>query len=529
MAPKIQRIEKGDRPSAVSKAPLSTSSGLEPLFKGLGGLADVGVTAAAQEEQQEAERLRGILEAKQAITNEVAGARMAGDFEEELVGFAEGLKKQYESNPEKAIDAFIQPARNMADAHQKDAPNGETELDFSRQSGARIQAVTRQLHNWVADRQTQKAKGDLSKLVNIAENKAAGLSTTPELVAHLANTRQRLTPAFEGVYGAEAADKLSALEQRATYAFVDAKSRRDPLAAASLAQAKQGPTFENLNATQRATLLESAKKDYTGLRNTNEFDLAREGVMQYGPIYEAMQGNDPGVGTMVLRKRESEQALLEQVANDQRFKPEDRELLSEVVERRIKILDAMDSANRKAVGYDSEDDFAIKSELIREHDELITGKGINAEIRDERGIIDKYVRGVEGKGMLDILKHQQKLIEARNNGKIRISTYDALHNDLVRVLGVANQGEAANTWHAGRFFIPTRDSREVGNQALNQALEAGTFSELPEDAKISARYKFIEMYNKASEAREPSKEESRQMALQALAIVSKRPVPGAWK
>lgn len=524
---KIPRIQQGDRPSVVPRGGLP-QTGFEgkAVLQGLSGLADVGVQIAGDAERREAERLRSVLEAKQAITNEVAGARMVGDFEEDLVGFSEGLKKQYWDQPEKAIEAFIEPARARADEFQKGSVNGEVALDFARQSGTRIQAITRELHDWVSARQTQKAKGDLSVLANrvSAGAEAQSLSTLP---TYLAGKEAQLMPLFDKVYGGEAQKKMSELKSDSVRAFI--ATREDPVAiltaANELARTDGGVFVDNLNGSDRGAARRELAGAFEGAVRARNFKQLREGVAQNADLARAFQDGSLDGGTIWAARRaletqkkalmvglQDEDKLLNssikegQLSADAGFNVKNRKEVLELIDSRLAALDGLAEARRKQLPYDATDDVDT----------------VAAVAAQTKKILDK--KTPTGKDLKDVLELQKFVAIALGDKKITQGTA----NTYTKSVGLAVKSaieNAENVTGPNTWWANYRDPRASGETVLN--IEFKKHPNLTQAQKNDIRVSYERQFSDAAGANvKVDRDQAKNMALRALSLETKEVIPG---
>lgn len=525
MAPRIPQMNKGDRPSAVPRSSAPVGTGAEPLIKGLGVLADTGVNIAADAEAREAERLRGILEAQQAITNEVSGARMAGDFEEELVGFSEGLKQQYKDAPEKVIEAFIAPARAKADAFQKGSENGQVELDFARQSGARIQAMTRELHDWVIRSKAQKAKGDLSVLANRASAGAEAQSLA-SLPGYLASKEAQLAPLFQSVYGSDADKKMAELKNNSVRAFIATRDDVPSIltVAAALERTEGGhPLVDNMDGDDRKAARSALTASFEGAIKKRNFNQIRDGILQNIDLAEAFQAGALDAGTVWAAKRalemqkqaimvglQDEDKLLNgtvaegRLSADAGFAPKDRKEVLELIDLRLAALDGFDMARRKQTPFDAEDDVDSVTALTVQ--------------------LDKALKSKNGKDLKAVLEVQKNAIVLSGDGKLTRGTAGVFLKDVALATQKSLKNEE-DVFGPDSWWAKYRDPRESGNAILTGELDKR--SKLTPAQRNAIRINYLGQFTDAAGlGKSIDRGAAKNMALRAISLETGEQIPG---
>lgn len=513
---KIPRIEKGGRPSAVpGGSPSAGLGGVAPIIGAAGNLADVGYKIAAETEEGEAMRLRTVLEQKQAIVNEVEAGRRAGDYEEDLVSHMEGLKKEYWDTPDKAPEQLLEMGRQLADRGLEQTPNTQVGLDFAQRSNTRLMAAVREMHDWARARQTQKAKGDLTIIVNRATAGAEGLGSPQALAGYIASKESELSSVFQNVLGSEAQAEMQKMKTEMARSWVLAAGDRDPLGVLANLDDKDGPLVDHLNVSQRDALRKETKSSYEGVTKTRELNFVKERVTRNKAIVGSFMDGTLDAGTVYASQtalEEQRKAVKAQLSVDaaalQKLgidpsgaTPED--LLS-LIDDQQKFLTYIDRARRRQTAFDGEDDLATSESLMI---------GVN-----------KALKSNKSKDLGEIVRQQTRVAVALGDKKISQGTASTMFKTMSLALDVA-AGKAEDPW-GWNTWLAWRHPHVAGNMELNNQFE-GRFNALDKTAQQRVRLAYMGQFNAAMEAgRAVDGQSARAMALRALALETGKPIPG---
>lgn len=506
---KIPRSAKGTRPSGVQTTAVDTApdvSLLQAAADVLGTLADV----TTKSEQAAARRLRASLEAKQAIVNEVDANVRSGDYEEGLRGLSSDLKAQHFDDPLKAAPDLLKQARTNTAAAVKAAPNSVIGLKVARAAAARTRTAMNDIHTWAAARQTQQAKNNVSVLMNQATRGAESMLSLPGLTAYIKAKEQELKVPFQNIHGKNAGDKMQEMKTGAVRAWALSRSDTDPLTVMNALDAKRGPLVDNLDATQRETLRNSAKASFEGLEKRREMDTIRRGVSQNSEIYEAfIHGNLKG-GKILATKREIEERL-KALASDPTISKKNRLAVQKTLKSREKFIDAIESVRRRQNSFDAEDDVGTVTKLYQQHNALFVENA-----------------GEAGKDLTAWLKQQERLAIAYSDEKISGGTFNTLMKAMSLALPTAQEFESENVGYGVELLgFSYRSPQQVGNLVLNEQFETSSFINLPPDVKNSVRRRYLRLFIDGSEKGQTvSAVEARKMAFRALSLESGQYIPG---
>ena len=525
MAAKIPRVAPGAKPSAVPGGPLPSPAAAAAPFAALGDLVDTGYKIAANEEQQAAETQRAAREAMQAITNEVDAGRRAGDFEESIVDAAEGIKTQFFDEPERAPEQFLNTARQMADDQIKNAPNTQVGLELAQRTNSRIDTAVRQMHDWAVDRQAQKARGDLSIIINRATGAAESMPNVQALGAHIEAKVAELGGVFADVLGKEAPAKMAQMREDMARGWVTVASSRGREAALNVAKAldaTSGPLVDNMGATERKTARNEAIAAYEGSAKREEFELIKRGIDNGTELAkEFLRGSPEDFAKLAYSQK---RALTEQLkAANAQLKVERAELealginfegvgpeeIPAIIKERIELVEALESAQRRQTPYDAPEDPTTVNALMVQ--------------------MDKALRKSNGKDMRAILEQQKNIAVALNSKKISGQTATTMFKTLALAMEKAAEGQenvsGINTWDR-TAWLRAREPREMGIAELNRQFESNEANQSPQ-VKMLIRLSYEALLNDALTEGSVSATRARELALRAIAIETGKPVKGA--
>ncbi len=522
MAPKIPRVSPGAKPSAVPTGPLPTAP---TVFEGLGALADTGYKIAANEETQAAEAERSARESMQAITNEVEAGRRAGDFEESLVDAAEGIKTQFFDEPDRAPEQFLNTARMLADEQLKVAPNTQVGLELAQRSNSRIDSAMRQMHDWAIGRQTQKAKGDLSIIINRATGAAEALPTVEALGAFVKTKEAELGNMFANVLGNEAPARMAQMREDMVRGWVTvtaSKGREQALYVAKSLDATTGPLVDNMGATERKTARNEAIAAYEGSAKREEMELIKLGIDNGTELgQQFLRGKPEEFARLAYAQKRAlneqlkaanaqlkvDQAALESMGVS--FHGRGPEEIPAIIEDRIALVEALESAQRRQTPYDAPEDTATVNSLMVQ--------------------MDKALRKSNGKDMRAILEQQKNVAVALNSKKISGQTATTMFKTMSLAMETAAAGQedvsGINTWDR-TLWLRAREPREMGVAELNRQFD-GPQANQPDRVKMLIRLSYEALLNDALDNGAVSAERARKLALRAIAIETGKPVKGA--
>lgn len=515
---KIPKLPYSERPSSVGRARLP-ESGVPEALGGLSKLAGAGFQLAHNEEMAEAQDLRAVLEAKQAIVDEVETGRRVGDFEESVVGVSEQLKKTFWDDPAKAPEQLLDAARKMAERAVDDAPNTVVGLDLARKTNARVDAAVREMHNWAQTRQTQKAKGDLSIIVNRATAGAESVASLPALGAYIARKEGELSWVFQTIHGGEAPAKMAEMRAGIARSWALATADRGAegaLTALAALDAPKGPLVDNLDVKARESLRSDAKASLAGAFKAQMLDIVRRGVAQNNDLFQAVMKDPQDAGGALIAAR---QALETQERVLQAKQPLDVETLAKYgvdvegaspneilasVKDRIKYVKALDFTRRQMIGFDAEDDLTAVAELLDSNEKLKKGPK-------------------NGKELSEVVRQQARLAETYSNKRLTTGTFSALFKNAAlsvqAAMANAEDPRGLNVWMAWRY------PEVAGNMKLNELFKQNVKIDKATQTRI--RIDYMTQFNEASESgRAVDGNRAREMAVRAFTLGTGEANPG---
>lgn len=507
---KIPRIEQGGRPSAVV-GPVDINLSLAETAASLSTLAKVGETITADTEKTEAKRLRKIEAAKQAILDEVDAGVRASAFEQDLRDLSKNIRDNNFDDPDRAVTEFTRLAQERAEKEISETPNAVVALKVTKSSNSRVLVDTRQMASWSSDRKTQKAKGDVSEMVNRATRGAEDETSSRGLVVYLEEQEAKLLPLLRGVLGNEAQDRMDRMKSEAVEAWASSFGELHPFEVLKVLDQKSGPLVDHLTGDQRKQIRTETRQSVEKLPKISAINSIKEGMEQNPDLFNLYEDGALKAAIVGAHKRSIENQLKVIEIDDRGFNDAQKKEMKAPLESRLKFLKALDKLNRLGMKYDAVDNSKRIGALFRESNDLF-----------------KKNEGQKGKDLILWLKHLTNLTEAAADKEISESTYSALFKKVSLALPKAAQKARENTgWDFG--FRVWRDGQQAGNDELNDRFRSGTFSILSEEQKQQVQISFQHRFNEANEqggGREVSRAEARIMALQALSLETGQKIPG---
>lgn len=475
---KIPRINPGDRPSAVVGGGYPTPAEVAAPFKSGADLVDVGSRIAMDSAEKEALRLRAATEAKQAIVNEVAASRAAGDYEEALVGVFEKFKTEFSEMPDQLPEALLAQGRALADRSILGAANSAEGLERAQRTAARLDSTMRQAHEWVVRRQTQKIKADTEGEKNSLAAQATRLGSARELEASIGAAFEKLTGRFEAIYGADAEKEKHDLASRMTEGYVRGQMKDRPIAVKwELENADpEGPLGRFLKPAERATLIEQSK-----------VSIDRRGrEWQYDALLNAAGKNKEAVALLNIGQldaqtsmdlRTANQKALEAARIDPSYTPEQRARQVKFYEGQAKVLDAVEDIRLRGREYDP-----VEQSDADETARLDTDKALK-KYRGGREILPALV------------KQMDDLVLKRHSGAITEGVFRAQHDRVKMAYEKAVKAEAGNTGLSPFGWELWVDAQESGNLQMNKLMTLAV--NVPKSQKFEAWTEYQRRLNKA--------------------------------
>lgn len=514
---KIPRIAQGDRPSAVPGSSLpGAGSGVAPLIDAIGTLTETGYKIAADAEQEQALIKRQATEAKQAILNEVNASRHAGDYEESLVSATEKLKKDFFDDPDKAPEQLLVLGRQLADQQIQNAPNTDVSLDLAQKTASRLDSAMREMHNWAQLRQTQKAKGDLSVIINRATAGAESVSTPAALEGYIKTKEAELTAVFHNVLGSEAPGKMAEMRSGMARSWVLTMGDRDPLGVLAALDAKAGPLVDYLDVGTREALRKDTKSSFEGLQKTRELDAIRAGISSNRKLAESFMAGDPGFAGVAFDQRraleEQKKAVAAQMSLDTSVlkklgvdpQGQTGDEVVKVLDARLAFVDAIEKARRRQTAFNAPDDPTSVTALLLQQQKAMTSKN--------------------GKDTKAIVEFQRDLAIAISNEKVSGSTASTLFKTMSLSMDQATSNAEDPT--GLNLYLAWRYPRVAGDMELNDQFN-GQFKKLDKNVQAKARLEYMRLFNAAQESGTTIDGKSaRKLALRALSLESGEHLPG---
>lgn len=517
MAKQIPRLDAGSAaaPVPTSRPGSDETAGIAAAF---GKIADTGYAVAADAEKALAARQQAAVEAKQAVVNEVDAGRRAGDYEESLVGYMEGLKTEYADAPDKAPGELLTIGRELQDRMQEQSPNSAVGLAVAQRANARLDSAMKEMHAWALLRQTQKAKGDLQVTINRATAAAEGQGSVATLGAFIKSKEAELTPIFQKVLGAESITAMKTMREDMARSWVLAAGDKNPVGVLQALDDKTpgNPLVDYLDVSHREALKKETLSSFEGITKTRELETIKKGLSDNKQLFASFSAGDPNLGMAMEAQRkaleEQKKAVNAQISVDssalkklgvdvQGQTPGD---IIKTIDARLEFVAALNHARKRQLPFDAEDDPGT-----------VEGLMLSA---------DKAMKAKNGKDLGAIVQQQARLAGAISDKKISGSTASTIFKTMSLALDTAAASNedvwGPNTWRLWRAPL------ESGSVELNRQFD-GQFKKLDKAAQNRTRLSYMGQFNAAQESgQQVTVDSARQMALRALALEVGEPIPG---
>lgn len=478
---------------------------------------NIGGMAAKTEAAQQAALAKALAE-KQKIVDTVNATRSAGDFEEGLRAQSDEIQNQFWDSPEKAPNEFLTRARQLADTAIKNPNNtNAVSLALAQRTAVITHAQTVGMHHWAQQRMTEKAKNDMTVMVNQATRGAEDQPSLPALEAYAEMQHMDLDPIFEHLTRDHSVAKANLDKQLAT-AWVTAAGARDPVGTMAALDTpytgatKNGFLNDNLTSAERATLRRQVQTSFDGIGKRKHMQQLKEGIDLTGEAYDLFRTGELTSGTVFSLRKSLEQKKMA-TSVDRNMNEESRKQQLASIDTQVKTLDALDDANRKQTGFDAKDDEGTREALLKDYNTLF-----------------KENDGKAGKDLEAVVKFRQDLAIAYSGNKISRATFGTMDKGLALALPKAMTKETKTTGWALPFGLFTwRSPREAGNVVLNDLFDGktGALGTLTPKQQSNARLFYIEQLNDATESGRNLDEASAQaMARKAAYYAAGKKLPG---
>lgn len=511
--PQIPKIEYGAIPStSVPRGELPSVEGVvSPIREGANTVSDLGNVMQRGEEDQ-ANALQRALDAKQKIVDTVTATRSSGDFDEGLRSQQADLQQQFLDNPEKAPNEFISRARQMADDAIKAAPNSAVGLSLAQKTAASIKTATNEMHVWAQARMTQKAKSDMTVMVNQATRGAEDQLNTTMLEAYARNRHAVLDPLYENLTDDPKAAK-SKLDEEIAKSWATAAGTRDPVSTMRALDEKNGFLADHLTAEDRQHLRKQTEASFEGMGKTKEMNTLKEGVDGTGQAYELLRSGDPRFSVVMDSMKRTVEQKKQAIALDPNMSESSRASQMKLLDKQTDTLRYLDMASRKQSGFDPTTDENVRGKLLADHDKLF----------------DKDHKST-AKDLSSILEFRHDLAKAYMSNQISTADRNRMDQSVSLAIPKALTKEKNDTWHLGLFNW--RNPRESGNKALNDLMDpkTGMLGNLTPKQQNDARLYYMEQLNDAMQnGANVDATATQTMARRAAYLAAGKPMPGGGK
>lgn len=439
--------------------------------------------------------LDAITLAKQKIVDTTTATTSAQDFEEKLRAQTTMLQQQFADTPEKAPAELLKAGRQLADDTIKAAPNSQVGLKLAEKTASSIDQSMTSIHSWAQARMTQKAKSDLTTLVNQVTRGAEEQYGPGQLAAYAAAKHKDLDPLFEQLTG-DSGKAKEHLDNEIAKAWVTASGARDPINTLKALDSEKGFLVDNLSTEDRKSLRAQATASFEGMGKVKQINVLKEGIDQTGKAYDLFRTGELTSSTVYSMRKANEQKALA-ISLDPNMSDKDRAAQIKNIGLQNETLRQLDIANRKQSGFDATPDEDTRGKLVEAHDALF-----------------KANDGKAGQNLADILKFRHDLAQAYSDNKISRNDLNRFDKSVSLAMPKAMAKEASTTgYHIPILDWNWRNPRESGNVALNDLMDekTGLFSNLSAKQKNDARLYYVEQMNDAMENGKPMTAEATQL------------------
>jgi hypothetical protein len=502
---KIPRISQNDRPSAVPRGSTGASpySEIAGVFGAAADVAAAGGKIAADAEQAEAERLRAVREQKQAIVNEVEAGRLAGEFEEDLVSGAEEVQKRNWNNPDKAVSEFYELSQGVQGTYVDSAGNTQVALDLAQKTNARRAAAMREMHDWAIRRQTQKTTGDLEAQKNQMAVAAGRVGAPGALDGFLAQSKARLYPQFEAVYGANAEKEWHEASVRAAEGWARVQGDANPVSTLSALRNPKGALASYLTPEKRDSLINRTEQALEKRGQNRQYELLTDAAGETSQAVELLNAGKLDAQTVLTLQDKNEKAMAA-ARLDKSFTPEQRAAQVATLKKQKEVLEAVDEIRARGVKYNPEEQITADAAALKEVDKALV----------------KFKSAEEQLPL--IVEQMERLVLARREKSISAGAFATAYGHVATAYSKALKDEASNDGLP--FWM---NAREAGNRELNRVLETKAANVSP-DQKARAQYAYMKAYLAASKGDVPvSSEMAKRLA--RVAVSNNTPVDARVK
>jgi hypothetical protein len=372
----------------------------------------------------------------------------------------------------------------------------------------------REIHNWAQARQTQKAKGDLSVIINRATAGAEAVTSLPALDGYIKAKELELSSVFQNVLGTEASSKMAEMRTAMTQGWLHVYGDRDPLGGLAALSAKAGPTVDHLNSNQREAARKEMVSSFEGLQKTRELDAIRTGISSNRKLAESFMAGDPGFAGLVFEQKraleENKKAVLAQMKYDDKALKALGLDVSEpgdvvgIIDSRLEFVSAIEKARRRQTAFNAPDDpTSVEALLVQQQ---------------------KALKSKTGKDTKAVVEFQKNLAVAVSNEKISGATASTMFKTMSLSMdaAVANAEDPAGL----NMYLAWRYPRVAGDMELNKQFE-GQFKNVDKGTQARARVEYMRQFNAAQEAgTTPDGKTARRLALRALSLETATHIPG---
>lgn len=430
--PQIPELNYGPRPDG--QAPRASVPQLDGGAKAIGDVSNLAAGVAGIAEKNEAAeqaRLDAINEQRQAIHDTVTTARSGADFDAQLGNVSDSIKQQFLESPEKARDAFVTAARQMADGAVQAAPNGTVALGLAKHTNGSLTRGTADVDDWITRRQTQMSKNALSAMSDAMSRNLENLGSVEHVEYQLAQNHKQLDPLFTQLTPdpGKAAREFDAkiwmgwARQRSN---VSGAAALDVLAAVD---DKKGPLANHLDSDDLDKVRKFAQASFKGAGETAKQRALQSTQKDMGNLISLYASGDPKFPGVAYALQQTTEMDIRATKEDRGMPAEAKAAKLKTLDTHLKALDYLETMYRGgAKGFLSSEDQKTRTDLMSRATTFGSKTG------------DPLGQTLEAGHQL-----QFDALKAAVQGKVPPSTLAAITDKIARHIAVRQVTEANNT------------------------------------------------------------------------------------
>lgn len=498
---KIPRIDLGNRESSVgaSLSPLDTSS--SAMIGTVAGISEAAMGVATAAELRERKRQADAMDAKQKIVDASDTGRLTTQFEGQLFSIEDKLHAEFADNPTAALDEYVKRAREVSPQIVAQAPkdNDFVKLAVTQGNEANISSGLARMHTWVAQRQTERVKGNLA----LVEFKTVNAARDYTSIDQLKNAFSRLdaNPEFDMVYGGKATEKRNLLKADMAKAQLESQSEHSPISTRKLLDKGSGFYGGYLKPDDFVSLRAKTERDALNLADTRMLDTLTS-FGERGNKLLSFANAGMADASVIFTERTDLEARRRAIIDDSELSPDAKSRQFAEIEKQKKFIDAAElwQARNTRAEYIGDDD--VPAEVWVQRDKVFAN---------------------DNPPLASILEYRQMILDAANNKRVSPAKATMLMQEVGLATPAAIVGAKDNE---GWFFW--KNDVQAGTRAAKREIDKNA-NENPLSAKAEGRVysKYVELYTAAQKrtGQMPNREGMIKLARQAFYLATDTEMP----